>query len=289
MRKTWWKILCILLLAITIVAGFLGPVPAKPILHETIRNLYFHVAMWFGMMIFFTAAFIYSIRYLRSGKLQDDLYAVELTNTGILFGILGLLTGAIWAKYTWGKPWSNDIKQIGATIALLIYLAYLVLRNSLTDMDKRARIGAVYNIFAFFMLFPTIWIIPRLVDSLHPGGMGNPALDTKDIDARMRLVFWPAAIPGWTLLGWWITSLRIRVNYLMVKKVKYWLMGMAGLLLSAAAQAQAANDPPQMAEGLRSNGKIYVVVTVLLVILGGIALYLVRLDRKISSLEKGRD
>jgi heme exporter protein C len=214
MRKSWWKILCIVLLVITVTAGFLGPVPAKPILNETIRNLYFHVSMWFGMMIFFTAAFINSIRYLRSGKLVHDLYAVELTNTGILFGVLGLVTGAIWAKYTWGKPWSNDIKQIGATIALLIYLAYQVLRNSLTDLDKRARIAAVYNIFAFFMLFPTIWIIPRLVDSLHPGGMGNPALDTKDIDSRMRMIFWPAAIPGWAMLGWWITSLRIRYKKL---------------------------------------------------------------------------
>jgi heme exporter protein C len=103
---------------------------------------------------------------------------------------------------------------LGAIIALLIYLAYLVLRNSMTDLDKRARIGAVYNIFAFAMLFPTIWIIPRMVDSLHPGGMGNPALDTRDIDARMRLIFYPAAVPGWTLLGVWITTLRVRLTRL---------------------------------------------------------------------------
>jgi len=103
-------------------------------------------------------------------------------------------------------------------LALLIYLAYLVLRNSMTDMDKRARIGAVYNIFAFAMLLPTIWIIPRLMESLHPGGMGNPALDTHDIDSRMRVVFWPGAVPGWTLLGVWITTLRIRLAILTEQK-----------------------------------------------------------------------
>ena len=197
----------------------MGGVPAKPILNETIRNLYFHVAMWFGMMIFFIVSLIYSIRYLRSGSLLHDLYAVEFANSGLLFGMLGLTTGAIWANYTWGKPWSNDIKQLGAAIAILIYFAYLVLRNSVPDLDKRARISAVYNVFAFAMLFPTIWIIPRLVDSLHPGGMGNPAFDTKDIDGRMRLVFWPGAVPGWTLLGLWITSLRIRWKILEEKKL----------------------------------------------------------------------
>jgi heme exporter protein C len=64
------------------------------------------------------------------------------------------------------------------------------------------------------MLFPTIWIIPRMVESLHPGGMGNPALDTNDIDKRMRVIFWFGAIPGWTLLGLWITNLRTRIQLL---------------------------------------------------------------------------
>jgi heme exporter protein C len=221
MRSTWWKILCFLLLMFTCIAGFLGDVPAKPILNESIRNLYFHVAMWMAMMIFFIVSVVNSVMYLRSQKPLYDWRALEFANTGILFGVLGLTTGAIWANYTWGKPWSNDPKQIGAAIALLIYFAYLVLRNSLTDPDKRGRIAAVYNIFAFAMLFPTIWIVPRLVESLHPGGMGNPALDTKDIDSRMRIVFDLGAIPGWTLLGLWITTLRIRLKRIQEKKFEH--------------------------------------------------------------------
>jgi heme exporter protein C len=218
LRLSWWKILSIVLLAYTVIAGFLGGVPEKPILNESIRNLYFHVAMWFSMMIFLIISLVYSIRYLLFGKPVNDIYALEYANAGIVFGILGLITGSVWAKYTWGDYWSNDPKQLGAAIALLIYLAYLVLRNSMTDLDKRARIAAVYNIFAFAMLFPTIWIIPRLVESLHPGGMGNPAFNTKDIDGRMRIIFWLGAIPGWTLLGVWITSLRARLKILEEKK-----------------------------------------------------------------------
>jgi heme exporter protein C len=218
LRQSWWKFLSFVLLSYTLIAGFLGGVPEKPILNESIRNLYFHVAMWFSMMIFFIVSLVYSIRYLRSGKPIHDIYALEFANAGIVFGMLGLITGAVWAKYTWGDYWSNDPKQLGAAIAILIYLAYLVLRNSMTDLDKRARIAAVYNIFAFAMLFPTIWIIPRLVDSLHPGGMGNPAFNTKDIDSRMRIIFWLGAVPGWSLLGVWITSLRIRFKILEEKK-----------------------------------------------------------------------
>lgn len=219
LRKSWWKILCVILLTYAFIAGFLGGVPVKPILNETIRNLYFHVAMWFSMMVFLIMSLVHSVKYLRTSNIRHDVYAVEYANCGIVFGVLGLITGAIWANYTWGKPWSNDPKQLGAAIAILIYLAYLVLRNSMTDLDKRARIGAVYNIFAFAMLFPTIWIIPRLVESLHPGGMGNPAFNTKDIDARMRVIFWLGAIPGWTLLGVWITTLRYRLKIIEEKKL----------------------------------------------------------------------
>jgi heme exporter protein C len=221
LRKNWWKILSFILLIYTFTAGFLGSVPVKPILNETIRNLYFHVAMWFVMMILFIVSVVHSIRYLRNNKPIHDIYAVEYARSGIVFGILGLLTGSVWAKYTWGDFWSNDPKQLGAAIALLIYLAYFVLRNSLTDMDKSARISAVYNVFAFAMLFPTIWIIPRLVESLHPGGMGNPAFNTKDIDSRMRLIFYFGAIPGWTLLGVWISSIRIRLQKLSIKLERY--------------------------------------------------------------------
>jgi heme exporter protein C len=221
LRKNWWKILSFIFLLYTFTAGFLGSVPAKPILNETIRNLYFHVAMWFSMMIFFIVSVVYSVKYLRHNRLKDDIYAVEYARTGIVFGLLGLVTGSVWAKYTWGAFWSNDPKQLGAAIALLIYLAYFVLRNSLTDMDKAARISAVYNVFAFAMLFPTIWIIPRLVESLHPGGMGKNPLDTKDIDSRMRLIFWFGAVPGWALLGVWISTLRIRLQMLSLKHERH--------------------------------------------------------------------
>jgi heme exporter protein C len=221
-RQYGWKIFAALLLLYTFVAGYLMPVPFIGNLYHTIRNLFFHVPMWFGQMILLLISLMYSIGYLRKSNPSYDMAAKSFAVSGIIYGLLGLITGAIWANFTWGEPWSNDPKQIAVAIALLIYLAYFVLRNSIPDADKKARISAVYNIFAYFMYIPLIMILPRLTESLHPGGKGvagNPALSGQDLDAGMRLVFWPAVL-GWTLLGVWITQLYIRYWKL---KEKEWL------------------------------------------------------------------
>jgi len=229
MRKSWWKILSVILLIYTFIAGLLMDVPHLPALQETIRNLYFHVCMWFCMMILFTISVVYAIRYLRTNNLKYDIYSRHYVTVGMVFGVLGYATGTIWMSYTWADPnnpafqsfsaVAREPKLIGAAIALLIYFAYMVLRDSIQDIDKKARVSAVYNIFAFALLFPTIWIIPRILPSLHPGGEnGNPALETNDIDSRMRLVFYPAIL-GWTLLGVWLTTLKIRLNLLKEKNL----------------------------------------------------------------------
>jgi len=211
MNKSWWKILAIVLVLFSIVAGFLFQVPAKPILNETIRNIHFHVPMWFSMIVMLTVSFIYSIRFLNSSNDNDDLMAVEFANVGIVFGVLGLVTGAVWAKFTWGEAWSNDPKQNSAVIALLVYLAYLVLRNSLDEEQKRGRISAVYNIFAFPIMVVLLFILPRMTDSLHPGNGGNPGFNTKDMAPELRPVFYPAVF-GWILISTWIATIRYRIR-----------------------------------------------------------------------------
>jgi len=217
MRQSWWKVVCVLLLGYTVVAGFLLPVPALDIINETIRNLYFHVPMWFTMILLFFVSFIYSVKYLRTGDLRHDIYSSEFTKVGIFFSILGMLTGMEWANYTWGEPWSNDPKQLGTAISMLIYFAYLVLRGGMKDEEKRAKISAVYNVFAFALMIPLLWILPRMVDSLHPGSGGNPGFNTYDLDSDMRMVFYPAVI-GWILMGVWISSLRIRLSLFQYKR-----------------------------------------------------------------------
>jgi heme exporter protein C len=205
----WWKWLCMVLLAYTVWQGFFIEVPRLPILHETIRNLFFHVTMWFGMIILMIASIVFGIRFLRHNEPKDDVRASSCIHTGMLFGIIGLVTGSLWARFTWGAWWVNDAKLNGAAASMLVYFAYLVLRSSVDDEQKRARIAAVYSIFSFTLMLVFIMILPRLTDSLHPGNGGNPAFSQYDLDSRMRTVFYPAVI-GWTLLGAWITEIDIR-------------------------------------------------------------------------------
>ena len=155
----------------------------------------------------------HSIKYLLSNNPTNDLKAVESVNVGIVFGVLGIVTGAIWAKFTWGQAWSFDVKQNFAAIALLLYFAYLVLRNAIDEEQKRAKISAIYNIFAFPMMVVLLFVLPRLSDSLHPGNGGNPGFNSYDLDSRMRMVFYPACL-GWILIGYWIYTLKFRLRAL---------------------------------------------------------------------------
>ncbi|TVR79751.1 MAG: ABC transporter permease [Chitinophagaceae bacterium] len=213
LKNNWWKSIAVVLILYSIVAGLMLPVPRLPVLNESIRNLYFHVPMWFGMVVMLIFSFTFSIKYLSGSNLKHDLYAKNFAFTAMIFGILGLITGMFWAAATWGAWWVNDPKLNGAVVGLLVYLAYFVLRGSLEDEHTKAKVAAVYSIFAFVLYIAFIYVIPRMTDSLHPGSGGNPGFNVYDLDSRMRVVFYPAVI-GWIVLGVWISTLLIRLNLL---------------------------------------------------------------------------
>lgn len=213
MRGKVYKFTGVALVLFSLVYGLLTDVPDLPIIGQSIRNLFYHVAMWFTMVAMMAGSFGNAIAFLSKGDLKRDRRSISLAETGMVFSLLGLFTGMIWANFTWGTWWTNDPKLNGTAITILIYLAYFVLRNSLEDPRKRARIGAVYNIFAFVMMIVFIGILPRLTDSLHPGNGGNPGFNSYDLDNKLRLVFYPAVL-GWILIGTWIAALRYRIRTL---------------------------------------------------------------------------
>lgn len=192
--------------------------PYRIILFETIRNLFYHVPMWFGMTFILLSSFVFSILFLKSHNPAYDILAAESVNTGILFGLLGFATGSLWGNFAWGdiSAWIlGDTKILGAIIGLLMYFAYSVLRGSMEDEDKRARISAVYNIFAFVLFIVFIFVFPRMKMSatLHPDSGGNPAFNIYDVDNTLRWIFYPAVL-GWIFTTVWITSLRARIRFM---------------------------------------------------------------------------
>ncbi len=223
---SWWKWLCIALILLALVAGMLAGVPRREILNETIRNLYYHVTQWFAMMLLITIAFVQSIQILlvqrkaaaqlisneAAKKIIEDkeLITYSLLCSAFFLGIIGLLTGSLWAKFTWGSYWTPDPKLNGVAVGMFLYWAYFILRNSIQqDTRSRAVTTAVYHIFAYIMFMLLIMLMPRVMESLHPGNGDNPAFSKYDMDSQMRVIFYPAVI-GFTLLGLWISTLLYR-------------------------------------------------------------------------------
>jgi heme exporter protein C len=214
--KHWYKILSVILIVYTLVFGLINPVPRLDILNETIRNLYYHVPIWFAMLFMMTLSVVRSVMYLNNNRLVNDRKAHDAAIVGFFFAVPGLLTGSLWAKYTWGTWWTfQDPKLNGVAITMLIYLAYFILRSSVDDEIKKARLSAVYNIFAFVMMNVFIMVLPRLSDSLHPGNGGNPAFAKYDLDSGMRLIFYPA-VCGWILFSYWLFEIKNRISTLQV-------------------------------------------------------------------------
>lgn len=204
-----------ILLFYALIVGFQVTIPDEIYdnTQETFRNLFFHVGMWFGMFSMLITSFIYSLRFLTKFDMKEDLAAVEAVNVGLLFGFLGIITGMIWANFTWGAPWTKDPKLNGAAVGLVIYFAYSILRASIEDVHKRAKVSAVYNIFAFVLWIVFVLVLPRITSGgLHPASKGEANMVMPmSLTTSIRIVFYPAMI-GWILLGFWIMNLRVRMG-----------------------------------------------------------------------------
>lgn len=213
LRVSWWKWLGVALMLYALPMAWLGRVSVQVMLHETIRNLYFHVSMWFSMTLLMLFSAFWSFRSLRNNSLESDFHAASMASVAFVFGLAGIITGTLWARHTWGVFWTNDPKLNGAAAALLIYAAYFILRASISEPVKRLKASAVYNIFSFVMLLLLIGLMPRLTRSLHPGNGGNPGFGNYDLAGQMRPVFY-AIILGFTSLGAWMAQVFTRTKKL---------------------------------------------------------------------------
>ncbi len=225
----WWKILLFLVMSAVIVAGFITDAPQKQI-GEASRIFYFHIPQaWLCVVAFAMSAF-YSIKYLtgltirfkyfyltfsfgQKRNLLDDDYAVDTARLGFIFCMLATITGSIFAKVTWGSFWNWDPRQTSIFILLLIYGALFALRSAVEDEDRRATLSAAYSIFAFVTVPFLVFVVPRMVTSLHPTDSVIDENMKFTMGVQVRSIFF-SSLAAFSVLYFWMLSLTKRLNLL---------------------------------------------------------------------------
>ena len=206
------KILKLLLLpymAAVVAAAFLWPEPAKGFLGESSRIVFFHVPCAWTSSLAFVVAAAYSLAYLIKRNPWHDEVAHSAVKIGLLFGVLTLITGSLFASIMWGTWWNWDPRESSYLLLVFLYAAYLFLRAAVDDPERRARIAAAYALFAAVVMPFLVFVAPRVTASLHPQTVINPQGRIL-MDTPTRAVFF-GALAAFSGLFLWLLSLDARV------------------------------------------------------------------------------
>lgn len=206
----WWKILIFVLMCWVIVTAFILPAPQQMI-GEASRIFYFHVPQAWVAVVAFLWSMIYSIKYLRRNDMVDDDAALSAAELGLIFCFLATVTGSLFAKVTWQSFWNWDPRETSIFILLLIYGAYFALRSAIEDPERKAKLAAVYSIFAFVTVPFLVFIVPRVMPSLHPSDSIVDKSGKIAMSPETMMVFFPS-LAAFTLLFFWMFSLARRVR-----------------------------------------------------------------------------
>lgn len=178
LRKILFSLTAIALIVSIYMIFFIAPIPIDPMEAAgdpvNFKIFYFHVPIAATAYLAFAIVFVSSIMYLRTKKEKWDLKAVSASEIGVIFAILTLITGSLWAKSAWGEFWVTwDVRLNTSLVLFLIYLSYLMVRKSIDEPEKRARLSAVFGIFGFISV-PLSFLSIRLWNraTVHPVVIG---------------------------------------------------------------------------------------------------------------------
>lgn len=196
--------------------------PVVPGLEEQIRIMNFHVPVAWISVLAYLFAMIFSIGFLKTRDLDYDLKATAAAEIGLLFTILATVTGMIWAKLNWGSFWNWDPRETSIFILLLIYGAYFALRSAIENDEVRARLSSVYAIIAFITVPFLVFVLPRILDGLHPGSENDtsagPILSSKkDTLNYLQQFTFSLGFASFSLLFFWMLNIKYRIKKLQNK------------------------------------------------------------------------
>jgi heme exporter protein C len=151
--------------------------PAEVTMGDLVRIFYFHlppaIICYLALVISVAAGII----YLKTKKYKYDALSESGALIGLVYGLVTLISGSIWANATWGVYWNWDPRETTTLILWFAYLGYFLLRMSIENPERKASSAAVFNVLAF-MTVPLSYVSFILWPSLHPklgdasGGLG---------------------------------------------------------------------------------------------------------------------
>jgi heme exporter protein C len=179
------------ILTILLMAAAVGMVffyaPMERIMGYVQKVFYFHVSSaWVGMLSFVVAA-VAGGAYLRTGNKKWDITSFAAVEIGIVFAILTIITGSIWARPIWNTWWTWDPRLTTTAIMTLVYIAYLMLRQGMDDPEKRARFGAVYVIVGALSV-PLTFLSIRIFRTIHPVVIAAPGATSAAFDMAPKML-----------------------------------------------------------------------------------------------------
>ena len=141
------------------------------------KVLYVHVPCVLGAYLGFAVTALGGLLYLVRHEERFDRLAAAAAEVGVLFCSLVLLTGPIWAKGTWGRWWSWDLRLTLTLLLYLIYVSYLLLRSFTEGSERAARFAAVYAIAGAPVMLLNYFAIDLAGGrTVHPENLGSGSL-----------------------------------------------------------------------------------------------------------------
>jgi heme exporter protein C len=152
--------------------------PLEALMNYVQKVFYFHISnAWVGMLGFIVAA-VAGVVYLVKKDLKWDIVEQAAVEISLVFFLIAIVTGSIWAKPSWGTYWTWDARLTTAAILEMIYLAYLLLRQGIEDPERRARFSAVYTLVGSVSI-PITFLSIRIWQTIHPVIIGGGGSDSK--------------------------------------------------------------------------------------------------------------
>jgi heme exporter protein C len=179
-------------LSVTLFLSALGMVflyaPLEATMNYVQKIFYFHVAnAWVGMLGFIAAA-VAGIIYLVKHDLKWDVVELAAVEISLVFFLIAIVTGSIWARPTWGAYWTWEPRLTTAAILEMVYIAYLLLRQGIDEPERRARFSAVYTIIGAISV-PITFLSIRLFRTIHPVVIGsNSASASGSFDMSSKML-----------------------------------------------------------------------------------------------------